>query len=275
MKIQSYKPQNSILKSLVKCIYLIEQAGLNDSGSFLILPSVSAYFSVMLNAVSFDKNDRIVVRSTNEKILDSDIQFGLKNSTIFEYRGKIREICVVFNPLGIFNFFDENVLLKKDYPFIPDGDFENIITEILCCPDNDQMIAEIENYLLSRYKPFSHPYLRQVIEEVAFTDVEQQITLEELARKSKITRQTLNSQFKKYVNLSTSEFRQISRFRKFIQAKLVDENNTKLTDFVYDLGFFDQSHLIKEFRKYTFLKPNDFFRQLAHSKDHSILVIWQ
>lgn len=275
MQIQSFKSENPILKSSIKCIYLIEQAGLNDSGSFLILPSVSSYFSVSLNTVSYSKDEKIIVESTNNQILDSDVQFGLKSSTFFEYRGKIKEICVVFNPLGIFNFFDEKNLLEKSIPFIPDSDFENIIKEILHCPDNDQMIAEIENYLLLRYKTFSHPYLRQAIEELEVTDVEQQITLEELARKLKITRQTLNSQFKKYLTLSTSEFRQISRLRRFIQAKLVDEDNTKLTDFVYDLGFFDQSHLIKEFKKYTFLKPNDFFRRLDHSKDHSILVIWQ
>lgn len=31
----------------------------------------------------------------------------------------------------------------------------------------------------------------------------------------------------------------------------------------------------KEFKKYTFLKPNDFFRKVIHSNDQNIIVIWQ
>ncbi|MBX7171431.1 MAG: helix-turn-helix domain-containing protein [Pyrinomonadaceae bacterium] len=278
MRIQSFIPQNPVIQNLVRCVFIIEQEEAHKSARFLILPSVSTYISVSLNTISYSENENIIVENTTKNPLDSSIQFGLKSSVSYEYRGKVKEICLVFNPLAVFDFFDEELLLKSvanNQSFIPDRDFETNIVRILNIANNDQIIEEIEQYLLKKYKPFSHAYLHQATNELSNTDSENYLCLDELARKFSITRQTLNNQCKKYLNLSASEFRQISRFRKFIQAKLIDENNSKLTDFVYDFGFFDQSHLIKEFRKYAFLKPNDFFRKVNFSKDNQVIVIWQ
>lgn len=278
MQIRSFIPQYPIIQKLVRCIFIIEQEEDHKSARFLILPSVSTYLSVSLNTTSYAENEHIIVENTDKNQLDSSIQFGLKSSVSYEYRGNIKEICLVFNPLTIFDFFDEEILLKSienDQAFLPDRDYEENICRILNITDDKQIIEEIEQYLLKKHKPFSHAYLHQAIDELANNDSENYLSLDKLAQKFNITRQTLNNQCKKYLNLSASEFKQICRFRKFIQAKLFDENNLRLTDFVYDFGFFDQSHLIKEFKKYTFLKPNDFFRKVDYSKDNQVIVIWQ
>lgn len=278
MKIRSFIPQNPIIQKLVRCIFIIEQNKLSASARFLILPSISTYISVSLNTKSFTENENIIIENGAENRLDSSIQFGLKSSVSYEYRGEVKEICLVFNPLAVFDFFDEDILLKSvtsDQLFIPDSDFEKNITRILRIAKNDEIIEEIEQYLLKKYKPFSHPYLHQAINELSNIESENYLSLNELAKKFNVTRQTLNNQCQKHLNLSASEFRQICRFRKFIQAKLFDEKKFRLTDFVYDFGFFDQSHLIKEFKKYTFLKPNDFFRKVDYSKGSQVLVIWQ
>lgn len=249
------------------------------SESFLILPSVYSYLSVSLDTVSEKIDDNtVMIRRTSENFFDSGVQIGLKSSCVFEYRGKIKELCVKFKPLGIYNFFDERILfdsINNTAPFIPDDNYKKTLIEILNYPSNSDIFAGIEEFLLQRSESFSHPYLNNVIDELERADSEKPFGIGELSEKFNVSRQTLNSQFKKYLNLSPSEFRQICRFRKFIQAKLIDENPTCLTEFVYKFGFFDQSHLIKEFRKYTFLKPNDFFRKLDYSKDQNILVIWQ
>ena len=276
MKIESFVPQNSILSTVIECIYIIEQES-GNSESFLILPSIFSYLSISLNTAGTTINNRVIVNQVSENLLDSSVQFSLKSSCVFEYVGKIKEICIKFKPLGIYDFFDEDILLNSanNQLFIPNDDYEANIKRILNYSNNGQIIAELEKYLLGKHVPFSHPYLKKAVNELEITDSEKPLSLEKLAEKLGVTRQTLNSRFNKYLNLSASEFRQICRFRKFIQAKLIDEKNSRLTDFVYDFGFFDQSHLIKEFKKYTFLKPNDFFRKINHSTDRNILVIWQ
>ncbi|HQU86604.1 MAG TPA: helix-turn-helix domain-containing protein [Pyrinomonadaceae bacterium] len=278
MKICSHTPQNLILKDLIRCVYVLEHDENAPADSFLILPSVSSYLSVSQKTKSFTENEVIIVEPCEENLLDSSFQSGLKSSCIYEYRGKVKEICVVFNPLAIYDFFDEEILtaaIENKRPFLPDENYRTNINRILNITDNARMLAELEDFLLSRHRPFRHSYLRQAVEKLTLMDEEDQITLEELAKSLKITRQTLNHQFKKYLDLSASEFKQICRFRKFIQAKLIDENNSRLTDLVYNFGFFDQSHLIKEFKKYTFLKPRDFFKKVDCSKDNQIIVIWQ
>lgn len=278
MKIQSHTPQSPILQELIRCIYILEQDENACADSFLILPSISSYLSVSQNTKSFTENGIIIVESSKENLLDSSVQSGLKSSCIYEYRGKVKEICVVFNPLAIYDFFaDKNLekFISNHQNFIPDNNYENNINRILNLADNTEILAEIEKYLLSQFSPFSHPYLHQAIKDLETADTEKNLTLDKIAERCCVTRQTLNNQCKKYLNLSTSEFRQICRFRKFIQAKLIDEKNSRLTDLVYDFGFFDQSHLIKDFKKYTFLKPNDFFKKVDYSKDSHIVVVWQ
>lgn len=279
MRIQSFVPESPTLSNSIECIYIIEQTRGNRSDSFVILPSIYSYISVSLNTVSETIDDTCVtVRETAELTFDSSVQIGLKNSCVFKYNGRVRELCIKFKPLGIYDFFDKKILLKAARSaerFIPDDAFRERLSSILSWPDSGRIFSETEKYLLSRYSPFTHPYLRRVVSRLETADVEEPLRLPELSKELNISRQTLNNQFKKYLNLSPAEFNQIRRFRKFVRTKLVDKNNPSLTDLVYELGFFDQSHLIKEFKKYTFLKPNDFFRKISHSDDTHILVIWQ
>lgn len=278
MKIRSQQPTNKILRDAIRCIYVIEQDADGPAESFLIFPSVSAYLSISLDTVSTVENDVIAVEATSDNRLDSSLQLGLKSSSVYKYRGPLKEVCIVFNPLSVFDFFDEETIFElscNGQPFIPDEGFETAITSAITLSDDAEMLAQLESYFLSRYHAFRHPYLSQAVAILQSSDTEGQLAIEALAGRFNITRQTLSNQFRKYVNLSASEFRQISRFRNFVNARLSDERGLTLTEFAHDLGFFDQSHLIKEFRKYTLLKPNDVFRKLDRLSDNNILVIWQ
>jgi AraC-like DNA-binding protein len=278
MRVQPYVPQDPILQKSVECIYIIEHPENSKSASYLILPSVYSYLSVSLNTVSETISENtVLVRGVLNNSLDSDVQLGLKTSCVYRYQGRVRELCVRFTRLGIYDFFDEKVLLKSinsSEPFIPDDNYRKTITDILNYSSDDEIFAGIEKYLLGRYSPFSHPYLNDVIGELERAGSEKPPGIEALARSCGVTRQTLTTQFKKYLNLSPSEFRQICRFRELIESKLDDEHKTGLTDYVYDFGFFDESHLRKEFKKYIFLKPNDFFRKIYRSPDENVMVIW-
>ncbi|MCU0437900.1 MAG: helix-turn-helix domain-containing protein [Raineya sp.] len=275
MTIESFIPQNDFLKSLIRCIYIIENPIQEKKFSFLIFPSVSTYLSVSLGTTFSVKENTITTHFSDNQSLDSSVQLSLSKSYIYEYQGYTKEICILFKPLGIYSFFDEQYLWNNLNSFTPSDTFQDFFTEILMLENYENMITRIEDYFLSIYTPFSHKYLQEIISTLENIDDYQKINLIEIAHKYQITRQTLHNQFKKYIGLSPSQFKQIWKFRKFIDSKLADNTHAKLTDIVYDIGFFDQSHLIKYFKKFASLTPLDFFKKIQTSENKSVLLIWQ
>lgn len=69
----------------------------------------------------------------------------------------------------------------------------------------------------------------------------------------------LNRQFLEHTGLSTKAFSQIIRAQSLCkQLYLMSTDSTKDS---MELGYYDQSHLIKEFKKYFKLTPGDFINQ--------------
>jgi AraC-like DNA-binding protein len=276
MHIQSYNPKNSLLQSCIECFYLLEHSASDLSDSFLILPSVNSYLSISLNTVTTTEQNVVLTSETESKLFDSSIQIGLKNPAIYQYRGKVKEICVRFKPLGVYAFFNQKALfLQQEKTFIPFDDYEMTMKAILKLSDALEIVEQLEQYFLKKHNAFTHPYLFVVLHDLQVLDMDKKINLDTLARQHHISRQTLNTQFKQFLNLSPSEFKQICRFRAFIQTKLENAHTARLTDILYDLGFFDQSHLIKYFRKQSLSNPLDFFKTINYSKENKVLLIWQ
>lgn len=275
MTIESFIPQNDFLKSFIRCIYIIENSIQEKKFSFLIFPSVSTYLSVSMGTTFSVKDNTITTHFSDNQSLDSSIQLSLSKSYIYEYQGHTKEICILFKPLGVYSFFDEQYLWNNLNSFIPSDTFQDFFAEILAWEDYKNIIAKLEEYFLTLYKPFKHKYLQEVISILENIDDYQKVNLTEIAHKYQITRQTLHNQLKKYIGLSPSQFRQIWKFRKFIDSKLSDNTHAKLTDIVYDIGFFDQSHLIKYFKKFSSLTPLDFFKKIQTSENKTILLVWQ
>jgi AraC-like DNA-binding protein len=59
------------------------------------------------------------------------------------------------------------------------------------------------------------------------------------------------------VGASPKQLASIVRFRHAVRAY---RPGLTLTQLAYDAGYFDQSHLIREFRAFTGLTPRDFLR---------------
>ena len=63
--------------------------------------------------------------------------------------------------------------------------------------------------------------------------------------------------FKKKTGLSLKYYQRINRFN-FLLHKIRDNSNW--LDIAFDLGFYDQSHLIKDVRYYTGLSPKQLIK---------------
>lgn len=81
-----------------------------------------------------------------------------------------------------------------------------------------------------------------------------QATVADIARKTGWSHKHLVALFDKFVGVSPKEFVRISRFQKAILA-IGNEVSVDWSQLVYDCGYYDQAHFIKDFKRFSGLSP--------------------
>lgn len=88
-------------------------------------------------------------------------------------------------------------------------------------------------------------------------DTKGKITVKELTEKLYTTERTLQRRFSEHVGVSPKQFAKIIQFQSSF-SQISDEAFSRLTEVVYENGYADQSHFIRNFKKYTDKKPSQF-----------------
>jgi len=82
----------------------------------------------------------------------------------------------------------------------------------------------------------------------------------EIAKELRVSTRTLERQFVDSIGLSPKEFSKIVRFKNVLD-KITSANWIDWQDLVRSCGYYDQSHLIGEFKAATTFSPEYFFSQ--------------
>lgn len=115
-----------------------------------------------------------------------------------------------------------------------------------------ELIVTIESELLRRLDPDRDRRVDAAVARISAGS----IRIDELAREIGISRQHLARQFLHHVGVSPKTFARVMRFRR-----LTDRLNTSDVDWAgvaAEHGFYDQSHLIADFRELAGTTPNAF-----------------
>ena len=132
---------------------------------------------------------------------------------------------------------------------------------LLNTPSLEARFKCVERWLLGRLKPRSivHPAVRWAVDRLAATGG--RISIEELATQTGFTRKHLGNLFQQQVGLSPKSLARIHRFRGALD--LVDRSAGQVpwVELAEQCGFYDQSHLINEFRRFTGFSPVELARR--------------
>lgn len=91
-------------------------------------------------------------------------------------------------------------------------------------------------------------------------------SVQALARQLRVSRQYLARQFAEQVGLSPKLAGRIMRFNA-VHQRLVRQPQPNWLDLVYQFGYYDQAHLIKDFQAFTGGSPTDFQRASTEAAD--------
>lgn len=186
---------------------------------------------------------------------------GLSDTySVFKNSEGIGTVLVYFKDGGASVFFREpihdlfrssvsldNFLLRSELLLL-----EEQLLEADAHPDK---IRVVEQFLLSRIKPIKPDMVvtraLNLIYETGGT-----IRITKLCDQLNISQSPLEKRFRKVVGASPKKFASIVRLKHILRRNV----NPSLTEMGFDAGFYDQSHFIKEFRKFTGDTPENYFK---------------
>jgi AraC-like DNA-binding protein len=188
-----------------------------------------------------------------------------------EYKGTLREISVIFKPLGINRFLKNNYLsLAPHFSQELVNDVWRKLGETLFSGDDD--ICKIESFLLSQF--YDYPEFSTIDKALRLIEnSDEKMAISTIASEVGLNAKTFQRYFQKHMGCSPVEYRRIFRFRSSLTNMLNSAEWKNLTDITYEGGYYDQSYLIKEFRKITNHNPKDFFK--STSKVDGDKIVWE
>jgi AraC-like DNA-binding protein len=119
----------------------------------------------------------------------------------------------------------------------------------------------VERWLLARLKPrcVVHPAVRWAVDRIAASGG--RVSIEDLATQTGFTRKHLGNLFRQQVGLSAKSLSRIHRFRGALALLNTGDGQVPWSALAEHCGYYDQSHLINEFRRFTGLSPVELARR--------------
>ncbi|HTU66330.1 MAG TPA: AraC family transcriptional regulator [Steroidobacteraceae bacterium] len=133
--------------------------------------------------------------------------------------------------------------------------------QLLNTPSLAARFRVVESWLLSCLKPRNaiHPAVRWAADRIAMTGG--RLPIEDLAARTGFTRRHLGTMFKRQVGLSPKSLARVHRFRGALALLDRADGRVPWMELAEACGFYDQSHLINEFRRFTGFTPLELARR--------------
>ena len=248
---QTFKPKNALVERYVAYYYLDIKPH-NTVNRFRCFPHHNTTLSIYRSHV---------------RLASGEMKYELEGAPFQIYTpmrenvlqvvqvGPIYRIVVVFNPLGIQQFFEDLNFgdYVTEFTFFQPSEVSDFFSTL----DIEILTHLLDQSLVKRIQKKSYPVLERAIDYIL--EETELISVGGLAEKVNVTRQHLNRLFRLHFGVSTKKFLDIVLFRKSIHKKLFEDPSGTFTELTYDLNFSDQSHFTKTYKSLTAHSPKFFF----------------
>lgn len=272
MKLATFIPNDKKLKEHIAYFYILERSEDEETISYLGFPTTNVYCVLCKHVTVSIHQEDVVYKSDNTNNFKTFLFVDYYKCGVNTYKGKVFEITIAFKPLGINAFMDKSFAIDSSQPITSINNFSdfNPQTETVFSEENNpNLIQELESFLLTKYNGYTHPTLQTIIHYIQDSN-NLIISVKELAKKYNISRITLNNYFTNYLDISPTQFIKINRFRNVIRQFTSKTNYDKLVDIAYLTEYFDQSHMVKDFKNFTGFTPKQFFKKLTQLENGKI-----
>ncbi len=251
MKTTLIVPQNQLLRKFIQYFFFITNDDKNYDKTHICYPNTNYCLGLhkgnKLTRLS-DSDYKVLPSDNYESYLTGIYQKPIK----VRYKGAFREVCIDFEPLGLEMLTGVMVSHKvfiQDVIDVALPRYRSRIFDLAFGNDDPYSCAvSLEEFFLANI-PQKNNFEYSAFNSVNINQVDR---LKEIYNKSY---RSIHRLYRDSLNISPKGFLAIRRLRKSIdQIHLAN----KLTDIAHDIGFSDQAHMTREFKKFTGLSPKVF-----------------
>ncbi len=222
----------------------------------------------------FYLGDRPKVVSKNKSFLDNTLISGQQK----EYydivsTGSLSVFTITFEPQGAMLFFDLPIIELYDQTiparYIQKDAIDKVESELFESKSFSEKVCIIENYLAQQLikNQREHDGVR-ISESISIINQTSGIvSVEALASRACLSRKQYERIFKSCIGISPKRFLKIIRFQNAI-FRMQLNSKASLTNLTHECGYYDQSHMIKDFKYLTGMTPKLFFSKYEPVSDY-------
>ncbi len=240
---------------------------------FLIKPSPT-FHETVATIKTFDlpnKQSQYHFMPDNHIDLTMNLGSPIKRSLI----GSIRQITIETNEMIISSCRSKGMTLAGENiqmicAKIP-AQFTGLFFSPGSCAERDQLIRfgrfpeiknsdDFENHIKSWWQKLPHFEPDFILEEAIemMKASNGKIKVKDVNDQLGISKSSLEQKFNREIGLTPKEFCKIEKLSHFLHSYIEHKDSLNLTQMTFLSGYYDQSHLIKEFRYFMDIQPKEF-----------------
>lgn len=266
------KPKSSLIRKWIAYYYFHKDNSSDNHEKFIYYPNY-------LSALTIYKGSKATYEgNASISLPDEDTAFytaysGIQNTPrIAEIKAPFNKVGIVFTTLGL-NHFVRGPLSKyishtddKTFTYFQNDIF--LACEKLYNTENiEEKVDILDEYFCSHYQGFHEIRLIHAIS--ILSELDENLTVHELANRVGIHRKTLLRMFRKHLNCTVKDFVSIVKFRRALISYQNSVEKPKLTELAYEYNYYDQSEFIHHFKKTTGFNPKKFLTNLENIGDEN------
>jgi AraC-like DNA-binding protein len=145
-------------------------------------------------------------------------------------------------------------------------DGEMLEEKVMLAADHGERVKRVSEFLIARIKKAKHdsPGIVSCIKDVI--RYRRSVSIPALAHDCNLSRRQFERRFKDASGFSPKDFLCLVRFNAAIRLSSV--KNKSLTEIAMNCGYYDQSHFIHEFSKFSGYSPKQFFKHASAAEDY-------
>lgn len=181
------------------------------------------------------------------------------------WKGNFRDFVVSFQPSGFHRLFSLSMTELTDRVYeaseLMGGEVCLLHERLYQSASLNEMARLTESFLLKRLATVQ-PFHAVQLASTGILDHHGRVRLDDLVQKAGLSQRQFERKFIEQVGMGPKLYCRVSRLNNAIRLKEERPDHT-WTDITYLAGYFDQMHLIKDFKLLAGATPSEFFRLIT------------
>ncbi|WP_422862100.1 helix-turn-helix domain-containing protein [Flagellimonas sp. W118] len=210
------------------------------------------------------KNSELILLNSKIELPETFILGQLSENQEFQFKGVVSVLIVLFQPSGFYELTgipgSKYINSFENSSLIYGNEILELKERLQACSDSSIMVNYLNSYFTEKAKGQQHTMAGLENAIGIINNEKGRLSVKKLCAKTGITERKIQRLFLEQIGISPKKFIGNIRFHSFLRQLRNEGNFSSLTKLSLDAGYYDQAHLIREFRKIVGIAPTEYLK---------------